>query len=323
MKNRESWIDVLKGIGIILVCLGHIQPDIYLEKHIYSFHMPLFFFISGYLFISKGNIRDTLKRKFNGLIKPYFVFALLSAIVGLVIDTRNIKEIVTNFFYIDGSVGWNSPIWFLIVLFLVDIIYYLVEKQENKLMLNFSVILIAVVGYFVQAFNIILPFGLHIVPVAITFYYLGVLFKKYNIKETLEKNKIVILVISLAVNIIFADILNTRVSIYHMDYGNYLYFYIASMAGIIFYSTLSIWISKNNILELFGRNSLVLLGTQYFIFKVYSIVGDIIGIKLQYSGNTIISLIMLGLTLAIYFIGIKIVINLKKKYKISLLFISE
>ena len=47
---RESWIDVLKGIGIILVVIGHTSMENPLVKWIYVFHMPLFFALSGYMF---------------------------------------------------------------------------------------------------------------------------------------------------------------------------------------------------------------------------------------------------------------------------------
>ena len=47
--NREHWIDALKGIGIILVVIGHVSLGNNLVKWIYSFHMPLFFALSGYM----------------------------------------------------------------------------------------------------------------------------------------------------------------------------------------------------------------------------------------------------------------------------------
>lgn len=49
MKGRDETIDVLKGIAILLVVLGHIAAAPKLTSVIYSFHMPLFIFISGYL----------------------------------------------------------------------------------------------------------------------------------------------------------------------------------------------------------------------------------------------------------------------------------
>lgn len=48
-KNRIEWIDTAKGIGIILVLLGHADFEPF-SKIIYMFHIPLFFFISGFLF---------------------------------------------------------------------------------------------------------------------------------------------------------------------------------------------------------------------------------------------------------------------------------
>ena len=52
MEKRDSTIDIMKGIGIILVILGHAIQNNYvpLNKVILSFHMPLFFFVSGMLF---------------------------------------------------------------------------------------------------------------------------------------------------------------------------------------------------------------------------------------------------------------------------------
>lgn len=56
---RIEWVDILKGIAIICVFIGHTTNDNYgnisglLHMWIYSFHMPLFFFLSGYVFSIK------------------------------------------------------------------------------------------------------------------------------------------------------------------------------------------------------------------------------------------------------------------------------
>lgn len=52
-RQRETWIDVLKGIGIILVVIGHVSLGNTLNSWIYTFHMPLFFSVSGYLWGGK------------------------------------------------------------------------------------------------------------------------------------------------------------------------------------------------------------------------------------------------------------------------------
>lgn len=52
-QNRDNTIDITKGIGILLVIVGHtggLPADTYIHHFIYSFHMPLFFILGGFLF---------------------------------------------------------------------------------------------------------------------------------------------------------------------------------------------------------------------------------------------------------------------------------
>lgn len=48
--QKKNYIDIAKGIGIILVILGHSGVNSEIKDFIYGFHMPLFFVISGYLY---------------------------------------------------------------------------------------------------------------------------------------------------------------------------------------------------------------------------------------------------------------------------------
>lgn len=69
MEKRLDWIDCLKGLGIILVVWGHLNLPRAVEIIIYSFHMPLFFFISGYLF-KNGNrsYSDYVRKKSKSIL---------------------------------------------------------------------------------------------------------------------------------------------------------------------------------------------------------------------------------------------------------------
>ena len=64
LKKRLEWIDLAKGIGIILMVIGH-MPSIPSAVHnwIFSFHMPLFFFLSGYMFKKKKVKGKCFKRR--------------------------------------------------------------------------------------------------------------------------------------------------------------------------------------------------------------------------------------------------------------------
>ena len=82
VKNRIEWIDYSKGILIILVIAGHAIPEFdlhldYLAHFIYSFHMPAFFILSGYLFRYKKDINtvEFAKKKAKQLLIPYIIFS--------------------------------------------------------------------------------------------------------------------------------------------------------------------------------------------------------------------------------------------------------
>ena len=73
--GRIQWIDFAKVLGIWLVVYAHTPKPLFGE-HIFSFHMPLFFMISGYLYKIR-NTKDELKHVVRTLIIPYILFNLL------------------------------------------------------------------------------------------------------------------------------------------------------------------------------------------------------------------------------------------------------
>lgn len=73
--ERNKTIDCMKGLAIIFMVVGHIHISALVDKFIYSFHMPLFFIVSGYLYHRRTVSLEYLKKKVKTLILPYFVFA--------------------------------------------------------------------------------------------------------------------------------------------------------------------------------------------------------------------------------------------------------
>ena len=108
MKNRLTYIDTAKGIGIALVVLGHLDKTGQLSREmIYAFHMPFFFFISG-LFVSntkgaKAYFSDCFKR----LYVPFAFFTVLDIVWQLVTQLND----YTSLEYIKRSapalLGWD------------------------------------------------------------------------------------------------------------------------------------------------------------------------------------------------------------------------
>lgn len=84
--KRENWIDVCRGVGILLVMLGHSGTPPRLNKIIYSFHMPLFFTLSGYLFRLDGNknIKQDVYKNLKRYVIPYFCYFFINLMIQMV-----------------------------------------------------------------------------------------------------------------------------------------------------------------------------------------------------------------------------------------------
>ena len=75
--KRQLWIDVLKGMGIVFVVVGHITYNPLLAKTIFMFHMPLFFVLGGWLHSTELPQSQYLKAKTRSLLVPYLSFLLI------------------------------------------------------------------------------------------------------------------------------------------------------------------------------------------------------------------------------------------------------
>lgn len=74
---RQAWIDVLKGIGILAVVVGHITYNRALVAQIFMFHMPLFFLAGGWLHDTRAPQLAYLKAKARSLLLPYACFVII------------------------------------------------------------------------------------------------------------------------------------------------------------------------------------------------------------------------------------------------------
>lgn len=124
-KKRRIDLDILKIIGIILVLIGHSYSPWPIENLIYSFHMPLFFFISGYFYTYKGFLA-TSSNKLKTLLLPYFLISLLLITISIFFSLENHSTEDIFIALITGQnekLFWNSPLWFLPTLFSLVLTY--------------------------------------------------------------------------------------------------------------------------------------------------------------------------------------------------------
>lgn len=142
MSKRIEYIDIAKGLGILLVVLGHndfalVSP--FTHKFVYAFHMPLFFFISGYILNTSMGFKDFFRKRFNALLKP-FLFTLFLIYIGSIsfgkmgfqtAITRTIKSLYGSGPYLDWVQLWFLPHLFVVSLY-AFFFYTIMAKVSNR-----------------------------------------------------------------------------------------------------------------------------------------------------------------------------------------------
>ncbi|HKI80870.1 MAG TPA: acyltransferase family protein [Pseudodesulfovibrio sp.] len=177
--DRDLSIDIAKAFGITLVVIGHSYSPFPLEKIIYSFHMPLFFIVSGLLYKSRGIVR-TMRNKWYGLAAPYLLALLVTLPVLWVIgrgDAFNAHLIIDTLGAKNEELIWNSPMWFLPSLFSTFLFFVLIEAVTRNIRIAAvaGMVLGLLGSYLVPSIRGLLFFGLDTAVPALFFFSLGVL----------------------------------------------------------------------------------------------------------------------------------------------------
>lgn len=278
--KRLQFVDIARALAIIFIVYGHTivhNNNVYsFYKLLYSFHIVLFFIISGYIYNKSNDTFKFIKKKFLSLMVPYFIFSLLFLIpyfifvddVNTIINTQgktNITSLLIEIIYGVGysvSLKQNTSLWFLPALFSTEIIYKLLSNTKfyNHCQDYFKIIILLCVSFISTKIPLILPWGINSALTLLIFFEIGILLKKYQILDKIKNNYYLkILLFIMVIVSIFIYQLNITVSCVDYQYGNYLIFLIVSLSLSIFVMFMSYKISKSNLLELIGKNTLSIL----------------------------------------------------------------
>jgi len=196
-KERYVFLDVAKGIGIVLVIMGHLVTLRSVPSTlIYSFHMPFFFIISGMFAGTKLPFKDYVVHKFKQLIIPFLVyfviglcFKTLLLVSGLDDKPFDVNNIVYQFFIAHPRDIFAGPIWFLTCLFGVTLLYFFCDKCIFRYLDNIVLKLLFLMVLYTAAYYVpivlrkynfrYIPFNWDIVLMALFFFCIGHFLKQY------------------------------------------------------------------------------------------------------------------------------------------------
>ena len=272
--NHILWIDIAKGLGCILVILGHFwynAPHPKVNTLIYSFHIPLFFVCAGFVFkIKKSQFIENVLNKFKRLMIPSLFFIILGVVMCMILNMiTNYKELLKQIIYWNGELPFNAPVWFFIVLFEVYFIIYLLMKEKlNNIIILVITVVSYILGYIVYKYNIFIPFGLNRALLCLGFFTTGILMRRVCDSNKNNKFLLVILLIVSAISWFIIALINGKVSIYGYIFNNYWLLVLSGILGSIAFLIVSYFISYIKLTKAFVKISSIsifLIGTHYIL----------------------------------------------------------
>ncbi|MEN6567282.1 MAG: acyltransferase family protein [Veillonellales bacterium] len=275
LNDRVEWVDTAKGIGIILVVLGHIWLMREGYNYIYSFHMPLFFFLSGYIvnFAKYDGLRQFIVVKLNGLVIPYFWFSFFTYLYWVLVERKFSGNEVSpaaafiNIFISPGADQYlphNPALWFLTCLFIVAIAFYGMASKLKLPHIGILLLLSSAAGYAATLYlPSSFPWSIDVAPTAIVFYGMGFIIKKMKVTFIKSsRRRLWVLCCCVPAGFIISQ-LNGSVVMADNVYGNYLYFYLGASLGITNVVIIAMLFRKNRALSYLGQNSLIILALHF------------------------------------------------------------
>ncbi len=286
-NERLDWLDILKCLVIYLVILGHALdsevrslPDSY-GFYIYSFHMPLFFAISGSAFYLQNsrknfNFLELLKNKSKSLLWPYLTLNIIAIFIyyfnfGVLAKNHDVAPLIEKIVGILYSnelqfLGPSNATWFLLTLFLVNIVFFLIVKyfNNNENLLIVASCIICSFGYSMSLRNsdFHAPWHFETVPIALLFFAIGYIIIQHMDKVKFiigdKKRQLIIVIILFPIGYMCARC-NHYISMSGNQYGSFMRFFGAVVAFSTICYIIAINAPKLKIFKFIGRNTIVIL----------------------------------------------------------------
>ena len=291
-SNRIEYIDLAKGMCILLVVVFHIfvyyhisMPAGYFFR---AFRMPLYFFLSGVFFKTYGGFGNFLKKKTNKLLIPFIFFYLtlsvfisifLYSVFGIVIEKAvnfDILPALTEFITRENFP--NSPIWFLLSLFEVNLLFYFCNFIAGKFgkwslwVLIALTLIIGLSGLLLSVLKVNLPMFIDSSMTALPFFMMGYVVNRHT--AILKPNKWdkywwVICIVCFVFVFVFAG--------HHVSYKmnsfsriGYITLYPCGLLGTLGIMYCAKHLNKLPLVSYWGRYSIMILVTHRIVYQAVS-----------------------------------------------------
>ena len=274
-KPRIDYIDSARGLAILFVLIGHLCSLKYgLGQYFYSFHMPMFFIISGMLLSYNNSWKDMafydiFIKKLKSFMYPYIIFSILSILY--IWFSKDLNSAINSIFIFISLEGISS-LWFLPALLIGELVFILIMKYCSKIQSIITFIFILIITTLFCCLGAKLGFILVTGIKTYTMQGLGIIIRSliaaifivigyYLVNINLNKKTLFITtIISLIINLCLFRY--NIVNLHYCAIGNPILYYVNSITGSIGFIGLSkLFLGKIKLLIFYGKNSLILFMT--------------------------------------------------------------
>lgn len=221
--------------------------------------MPLFFLLSGYFFPLKYTMKDFLLRKSKALLIPFLLFYALAFIYEFLLSNLTLRTFIYENSYFTDNI--NGPLWFLLSLFEIFVIFSIAEKYIYSRLLKLVIAcVITFIGY-LCAMNKVSFFFFPQACLGYIFFYLGYQIKQNNIFQ--NRKVYLYIIIGATVSYCLGIILKVYPDIYYLKIDpTYILFFLPALGGsllVIYFSRYLRCKPHTSWLAYLGKNSLLIM----------------------------------------------------------------
>jgi len=288
---KNNHIAIAKAIGIILMVVGHSGCPIIISRFIYTFHMPLFFFFSGYFFkeiTTKKSLMVFTMKKINGLYLPYLKWSLFFLILHNTFCSLNIYNALSNTYpyqvndylvqlrkvlFMSDYELLLRPFWFVKELLLSSLCIGAISLIRHKFFSKLTNIHLLIITLFLALLFKRVPTTPLIGDVSlclfcIAYLYSGMIF--YQFKHFISPSYIIITA-TFVIVLIGSQLFNDTIDMRYVNIAYLIPFYLLSLCGIILVYSISERLERTslkNCLYYIGNHTFSILALNLLALKI-------------------------------------------------------
>lgn len=290
-KQYFNEINIMRGMAVLCVVIGHSfnpteTPTIlgFIKSFVYCFHMPAFFFISGFLEGDKrrsiGEKKQAIIKKARRLMIPYFFLTVVTAVLKMLFGVLARNPLNYSTIVVDVLIGRNNPnggLWFLYALFVISFFGIIFDMMDRLILMSIMFIIYILNLFIFKQSGYIIGFFFSYAWI----YFMGSVVRK-NIYDRVKKSKLVISMsgISLTIAISIGYIALAYIRIYEVQ--TWILSSVITVIGVFLLFIISVQIEQHQcekkLWMLFGDYGMDIYMIGYYVQQaIYVIVGKILG----------------------------------------------